>query len=223
MSRLRTELRRWTGAVLFSAAVKPYAILPPGQTPSAMSLRLMQLAWGNPGYTAGRHYLHRVCELAATRGGPVLECGSGLTTILLGLLAKRNGFTITSLEHNAQWHERITQRLEHLDLQDVVSVHLTQLKSYGQFDWYDLDSIGLVDTYRLVVCDGPPGKTRGGRVGLVPVMGDRLADDAVILLDDTHRKREQRVVDMWRRRRPLTYHQLDQTGSCAELRLTQTA
>lgn len=69
--------------------------------------------------------------------------------------------------------------------------------SYGGFDWYDVESVQLPDTIGLVVCDGPPGTSRGGRYGLVPILKDRLAPGCIILIDDTDRAGERDIVDRW--------------------------
>ncbi|MHC4846180.1 MAG: hypothetical protein ACYTCU_08465, partial [Planctomycetota bacterium] len=45
--------------------------------------------------------------------------------------------------------------------------------------------------------DGPPGDTRGGRYGLFPLMGGRLAPGCVLLLDDAEREGEQDVARRW--------------------------
>ena len=48
------------------------------------------------------------------------------------------------------------------------------------------------------IADGPPGNTKGGRYGLLPIMRSRLAPDVVILLDDAERPGEQRVLQQWK-------------------------
>ena len=50
---------------------------------------------------------------------------------------------------------------------------------------------------KLAICDGPPGSTKGGRYGFMPNFNDRLAPDAVILLDDADRSGEQKVLQRW--------------------------
>jgi len=49
----------------------------------------------------------------------------------------------------------------------------------------------------MVICDGPPGATKGGRYGLVPVMKDRLRTGSFILLDDAAREQEQEIARRW--------------------------
>jgi hypothetical protein len=69
------------------------------------------------------------------------------------------------------------------------------MKSYGAFDWYTLPA-NLPHDFDLVICDGPPSATKGGRYGLVPVCADRIANSK-ILLDDAERPEEQAVMLRW--------------------------
>ncbi len=51
----------------------------------------------------------------------------------------------------------------------------------------------------MVVCDGPPGgsKTPGGRYGLLPVMKPHLKPGCIVLLDDTGRAAEKKIIARW--------------------------
>jgi hypothetical protein len=51
-------------------------------------------------------------NLARSTDGPILECGSGLSTILLGLVAARNGNKVWSLEQKPWWAERVRSTLK---------------------------------------------------------------------------------------------------------------
>ena len=77
------------------------------------------------------------------------------------------------------------------------------LRNYGDFTWYDPPTDEVPHGIRLVVCDGPPGSTPGGRYGLLPVLGDRLDPGAVVLLDDAERATETHVLERWRAERAL--------------------
>jgi len=81
---------------------------------------------------------------------------------------------------------------------------LTTLRDYGDFDWYDVDPLEL-PTFSLVICDGPQGSTRGGRLGLLPVLRERLAPGCSILLDDAARPSEREVLRRWKLQAPLRY------------------
>ena len=131
-------------------------------------------------------YLEEVSHQAVKAPGPSLECGSGLTTIMVGLLAGRRGIDTWSLEHCPEWRARVRQALQQFDIPNV-QVCLAPLQSLSDFDWYDAPLAEMPSEFRLVICDGPPGSTTGGRYGLLPLMRDRLPEGSVILLDDAAR------------------------------------
>lgn len=166
-------------------------------------LECLRFGWGNPGFTAPVPFLERVAASARNTGGPILECGSGCSTLLLGLVAASRGVPVWSLEHDARWHETIADSLRRHSISGVHLLH-APLQSYGDFAWYAPPALtALPGRFTLVVCDGPPGTTTpGGRYGLLPVLGDRLGPGAEILLDDASREEERAVLARWASERP---------------------
>lgn len=159
-------------------------------------LNELSLGWGNEGFAAQTDYLEEVSRQATCATGPVLECGSGLTTIMLGLLAGRRGIRIWSLEHFPEWQARVTNVLERFEIPNV-QICAAPLRSYGEFSWYEPPLAEMPKEFQLVICDGPPGSTAGGRYGLLPVMGDHLPAGATILLDDATRPGEVECLRRW--------------------------
>jgi hypothetical protein len=161
-------------------------------------LRAMTHGWGNGLWTASCDYLGAVWRHAARANGPILECGSGVTTLLLGVLASQHGVPVCSLEHHEEWRERVGSALDTYGLGDVDLVH-APLRDFGAYTWYDRESIDIPRGIQLVICDGPPGKTVGGRYGLLPEIRANMAPNCVVLLDDAGRKGEREVLDRWAR------------------------
>lgn len=170
--------------------------------PSGWDVFLLALAWGNLGYAAGFSYLRHVGERAARSTGPILECGSGATTLLIAALTAKRGVDFWVLEHNRVWFDYLSRVLSTLGFTHVHLVY-APLRDYDDYRWYDAQDQALPSDIGLVICDGPPGSTPGGRYGLMPVMGTRLAADCTVLLDDTHRAGERQIIELWRRYRPL--------------------
>ena len=193
-------VKRVVGRVLqtsrFRQAMGKMKRLPTGQVPTREILRELSTGWGNEGYSANLDYLEEVALRAAGTRGHILECGTGLTTILLGLLAGRQGSQVWSLEHSPQWGDRIQRVLKRHHILGV-QVLSHSLRQYEGFCWYDPSNSVLPDEFSLVVCDGPPGDTPGGRYGLFPVLGDRIREGAIILLDDANRPDETAVLNRW--------------------------
>ena len=153
--------------------------------------------WGNEAYSGNPEYLEEVIRRAATTSDPVLECGSGLTTILLGLFAGRRGVQVWTLEHDQEWYKRIAAALRRFRI-DGIELILSPLRSYGEFSWYDAPIGRMPRRFGIVVCDGPPKTTTpGDRYGLVPVMRDRLGHGTVILLDDVQTQEPDPVLSRW--------------------------
>jgi predicted O-methyltransferase YrrM len=194
---LKTPLRGAVRGWQLRRAIERIAALPPGQRPSRQLLEELRLGWGNTGYAARPEYLEELMERAATTPGPILECGSGVSTLLLGLLAGKRGVETWTLEHLPQWHERVSGTLARHGLRTVHNC-LAPLRDYGGYTWYSPPATRMPATFQLVICDGPPGSTPGGRYGLWPVLGARLAPGAVVLLDDADRPGEEEVLQRWR-------------------------
>lgn len=169
----------------------------PQQLPGWRELTALQLGWGNFGFMASLSYLRKVVAAAHAVDGPILECGSGATTLLMGMVTRTCGIEIFSLEHHPRWHQKMTRTLQRYGM-DHVHVLQAPLKDFGEYDWYDIDKARIPSGIELVVCDGPPGNIKGSRYGLIPEMKDKLADSCTILLDDANRSNERRVMESWR-------------------------
>lgn len=153
----------------------------------------LKRAWGM-GSGAEATLLVDVAQRASRSPGPVLECGSGLTTLVASLYAVHGLWSLEQHGPYGSWVQRMVRRA---GLDGAGQVLHAPLRSYGQFWWYSLPERLPAGPFTLVVCDGPPSETPGGRVGLLPVLRARLADGATILLDDWARPGEQAVLRTW--------------------------
>ena len=152
--------------------------------------------WGNS-WSVQHEFLDACLREARTTDGPILECGSGLSTILLGVVAQSRGIRVWSLENDGKYASRVQTYLRKYRINSV-SLCVAPLRSFGDFDWYSLPQLQTIPSkISMVVCDGPPGSTRGGRYGLVPVMMEKMRPDCVVLLDDGARADEQAVAGRW--------------------------
>jgi hypothetical protein len=154
--------------------------------------------WANEKWSAEEWYLAEVVRSAERSKGSILECGSGLTTVLIGMVAARLGRQLHALEHNPTWHARVSQAIHDFGA-NTTTVHLAPLRDYGDFDWYDLPLDSMPNDFTLVVCDGPPAATHGGRSGMYPIMREKLAPGCTVLLDDTKSAAEQELARSWSR------------------------
>ena len=152
--------------------------------------------WGNESWSALDEYLIGCIERAQRLDGPILECGSGLSTILVGAIAQSRGNRHFALEHVPEWAKRVQGCLDKYKI-DSVTLSAKPLKDYGEFSWYDAPMDVMPESFAMVICDGPPGATKGGRYGLGPVMSQHLKAGCVIMLDDAGREQELATAKRW--------------------------
>lgn len=196
-ARIRGAVRAWHRRRTFDSSFRAILADPLAGVASDERLRALVYGWGNDGWSAHSEYLRQMVQRVVTTDGPVLECGSGLSTLLLAAAARARGTKVHSLEHFPAWRARVTEELARHGLDGVGTVHDAPLQEYGEFAWYTFPSALRSLRFSTVICDGPPSTTLGGRYGLLPLAGPSLAPDAVILLDDAARAEEQALIRRW--------------------------
>ncbi|MCA9783332.1 MAG: class I SAM-dependent methyltransferase [Calditrichaeota bacterium] len=159
-------------------------------------LRKLIYGWDNESWSAWTEYLSACLKACEDVDGPVLECGSGLSSLLMGVVLQDRGGHLHSLEHHPEWALRQRRFLDRFDIRSV-TVHDSPIKPYGDYDWYGPAMDQLPSGFAMVICDGPPGVTKGGRFGMLPVMRDRLASGCRIFVDDAARPDERSMLDRW--------------------------
>jgi predicted O-methyltransferase YrrM len=145
----------------------------------------------------------------------VVELGSGTSTVLLARLLRerwpRGEHRQVAVEHDPAWARWVTEQLAREDLADRTTVLHVPLAPHrhGQdgLPWYDDDRLqaGLDaalggEAVDLLVVDGPPADTTEtvlARFPALPVLHDRLAPGATVVLDDVERPGEQEVLRRW--------------------------
>jgi hypothetical protein len=181
----------------FNRALERIGRVAPAKVPDRKIIEDLFFASGNQSYGADPEYLDELVRRSATTSNPILECGSGLTTILLGLFAGARGVSVCSLEHDPEWYESTAAMMRRYKIENI-QLLLSPLRSYGDFSWYDPPLDRMPKHFGMVVCDGPPKKsTTGDRYGLLPVMRDRLGTGSVILLDDVELENPDPVLSRW--------------------------
>lgn len=122
----------------------------------------------------------------------VLECGSGLSTVVLANYAKSNPeATVISLEHDLKYFERTLNLLG--NLKQYVNLMRVPLIGYPPIYEGDLSQFSKID---FVLIDGPP-TGEGGRGRIFDWLFPYLNDKYEIWLDDGNRREEQEAVLNW--------------------------
>lgn len=139
-----------------------------------------------------------------SRRQTIVECGSGTSTIWLGLAVRHRGHGhVYALEHQESFAEATRAYVRANGLEDWVTILDAPLVDYSiggnDYRWYDMGAIGpLKNRIDLLFVDGPPASTGPmARYPAVPLLADRLADNAWVVLDDTVREEEVSIVSNW--------------------------
>lgn len=135
----------------------------------------------------------------------VLECGSGLSTLLMAAAMKKNGLgKLRALEHDAAQAERTRIMLAEHQLESWAEVihaplvnHEIQGRSYA---WYDLSALDFSLSIDLLFIDGPPHHDGFcTRYPTLPLLKPMLTEKTLIILDDAGHPPEQSTVMRWSR------------------------
>ena len=133
----------------------------------------------------------------------IVECGSGVSTILLSYLVKGTDAKILSLDHLKKFADITAQNLREHKSGNNVKVLFSDLKEYKikdrLYNWYDLDKVkNMPSNIDMLIIDGPPRNlNKNVRYPALALLYDRLAENCVIILDDADRKDEKEVVKRW--------------------------
>ena len=137
----------------------------------------------------------------------ILECGSGSSTIWFATaLAARGGEgRVVALETSAAYAESTRAELARHGLEDRAEVlHAplvdTAVPGRDNQPWFDISVLPDLPPVDLLFVDGPVGGVaRQVRYPAFPLLADRLAPGATVVLDDTGRPAEAAIVQTWKK------------------------
>lgn len=159
------------------------------------------------GWAATARSVLAILDEIKGRTGPVtaIDCGSGASTVLEALLLRHRGEggRVFALDADPVFAEETRAHLRAHGVADfgtIVDAPIVQtpLPDGSMSPWYDL--AGLPDTgpVHVLFVDGPIGTIADqARYPAFPLLADRLAPGALVVLDDTNRPDEKAIVARW--------------------------
>ncbi|GAB6042935.1 hypothetical protein JCM17961_36120 [Endothiovibrio diazotrophicus] len=178
-------------------------------------------------WSAAPDFLKLIVDHAlAERPATIVECSSGVTTLMLARCCELNGTgAVWSLENGPEFAARTRGELARYGLEGVATVLDAPLRPWSldgdDYRWYAVDHLPERPIEMLVI-DGPPGfLQRQSRYPALPLLFERLADRCTVFLDDAARPDEQALVARWLARWPgeIEHRFIDNERGCAVLRL----
>lgn len=157
------------------------------------------------GWAIGPGALLYLLEHVEARGSSlVVECGPGASTIYLAEFFRRRGHgRVVSLEHDERFFNYVTDDLARRGLSEFAEVRHAPLIDVevggGTQPWYDPSVLAEIAEIDVLLVDGPPQATgKLARYPAVPLLGGRLGETALVIVDDAHRPGEQAAMARWR-------------------------
>jgi len=158
----------------------------------------------DPLWSAAPDFLELIADhTLSARPTNILECGCGITTLLLAACCARNGVGhVFSLENGVEFAARTRAELARHGLAGratVLDAPLVGQRVAGHdYLWYDLSGLPPDLVVGMLVVDGPPARKQpDARYPALPRLIQRLTDDCVVFLDDADRPGERDVVARW--------------------------
>jgi hypothetical protein len=156
-----------------------------------------------PNWTAAADFLQIIVDACLEmKPSLVLECSSGLTTLMLARCCQINGGgRVISLENGQEYAEATRGYIEKYALQafsSVIDAPLTPMQFDDvEYSWYSVEQMpdGNID---MLVIDGPSGFIcKHARYPALPVCYSNLSPKSRTYLDDAARPDEREIVSMW--------------------------
>jgi SAM-dependent methyltransferase len=140
-----------------------------------------------------------VNDIVVNQRRVVVECGSGNSTIFAARAMSQHDISgfIHSIDHHPGWAAVTSRALVRENLQQWASVTCAPLVD----GWYDPTLVPDVQDVDMLIVDGPPAHDPEIATAREPALRHfirTLAPGATILLDDSRRSGERRVLSAWR-------------------------
>ncbi|WP_298236987.1 class I SAM-dependent methyltransferase [uncultured Algibacter sp.] len=149
-------------------------------------------------------------EITINQRNNILEFGSGISTIMMARLLKKNKLNakIVTIEHNEVWAKNLKDYLKNEELLQFVEMVRVDLKeittAFGVVNWYDYGKVSIAlkeMKFDLIIIDGPPAnnsKLKYSRFPALDKLEANFKSDFCLVLDDVNRKGEQELVEFYK-------------------------
>lgn len=132
----------------------------------------------------------------------VMECSSGVSTVVLARALQLNGSTghVYSLEHDPLYANKTREMLSKYQLNEFATVIDAPLKNNKNgLYWYDISAIpSCIPPVELLIVDGPPANSGNSpRFPAFVCLREYFADHFSIIVDDADRDDEIEMVKKW--------------------------
>lgn len=150
-----------------------------------------------------------VSEVLTRRPSLIVECGSGLSTLWAGYAAERcgAGARVVALEDAEEYVRGSRELVAAHGLEGCVEIRHTPIKAVDidgeKYPWYDPGLLHDLNDISILFVDGPVGALAPqARYPALPMLREKLAPGALIIVDDAEREEESALVSRWQEEWP---------------------
>lgn len=152
---------------------------------------------------------HILNDIVVNERKSIVEFGSGVSTIMIGRLIKKNNLKtrLLTVEHDREWANVLAGIVRGEGTHDVIDITHAPLKesnlSVESNLWYDVNVLNdqtANKQFDMVIIDGPPAWQTGNemaRYPAVPYILNKLSRRFCIYLDDADRPGETSIRQIW--------------------------
>jgi len=156
--------------------------------------------------------VHILNDIVVNDRKNIIEFGSGLSTILIGRLIKRNALDsrILSVENDEGWAKTVSRLVRNEGIEDAIDVvHAPLVETGLALDgnlWYDvsvLDDRIAGRQFDMAIIDGPNAWQKGhekARYPTLPYIYGKLNCGFCVYLDDANRPGENSIIQLWEKK-----------------------
>lgn len=131
-----------------------------------------------------------VNDIILNQRSTIVECGAGLSTLLIARVLKEYGGVLLTLEEDRKWAQFVGQRLKLEELDNNVRVIQAPIirQEPDEYPWYDRIIIEpIIESYHidLLIVDGPGDSRR--RFPAIPFFKNYMSEQYAIIVDDLSR------------------------------------
>jgi len=163
--------------------------------------------WGDPLTQNAESYLRSCLAEAARCEGPILQCGTSLLTLMLGVTCKNSGEEkakhLWCLENDNHWANVIRSWLTQYSIGNAHVIE-TRAKMFEDYIWYAIDPTRLADKFSLVICEGARA-TPKGLIGVLERLEDKLASNCILLTRNVTKLADLKRINDWAKVRGATF------------------
>ncbi len=156
------------------------------------------------GWAGSPDFLAKIVELILKEKPLfVLEAGSGVSSVIIGLALKLNNYGESiSLEHDISYANITSENMSINELEIKSMVKHSPLIEYNNLEqkwkWYDINELKFSNKIDMLIVDGPPRITQElARYPAIPILHEYFSDRFTILLDDSKRDDEVIITQKW--------------------------